>query len=290
MFYKKKIILTTSDNRVFCTVDISQKESNLLITAQQDYDLAIYYKGEVYNSPKSSDFTLKNYQGGELHVAILDGNVVIATGSTEGNHIPSLFTRENKKTKEKDVSPLPPVENVPQKSEKVIENAQQVTSNIEDISNAEQEDIVIESKINQDNSEKSNTVEPIIENKVEQTSNFDLKKSEKSSNVHEFYCSIKPNLDEMLTCYPREEKLCSLIDESSWVKVERDDGYYSVGLVKNNGAPEYICYAVPGREDDTPPDHLKDYCVWIPTDEDSNGYWTVFQDAKTGITIKKQND
>ncbi len=267
MYYRKRIILLDELNKIFTILELNQREDAICVKVKEKFDMAVYYKNELRYFDDADCFTFDGYQGGEIHFAVLKNKKVIATGSTEGNHLFNLFTQENRKTKDNNHSLSTPAnENNTTKPESQHEKSEKD-----------------QSKKKLENNEKTPTPTKIddIPSSSEPIMN------EKKGNVHEFYCSIKPNLDEMLTCYPREERLCSLIDESSWVKVERNDGYYAVGLISNDGAPEYICYGVPGKESDTPPEHLKDYCAWIPTDDTGNGYWTVFQDAKTGIAIKK---
>ena len=266
MYYRKRIILLDELNKIFTILELNQKDDAILVKVKEKFDMAVYYKNELTYFFDTDCFTLNGYQGGEIHFAVLKNNKVIATGSTEGNHLFNLFTQENRKTKDNNSL------STPKNTDSITKPESEHEKNDKDQS----------AKPTEDN--EKNTAFPQAEHDDgNNMPNMDKKKG----NVHEFYCSIKPNLDEMLTCYPREERLCSLIDESSWVKVERNEGCYAVGLITTQGAPEYICYGVPGKEDELPPEHLKDYCAWIPTDDTGNGYWTVFQDAKTGIAIKR---
>ena len=271
MFFRKKIIMLDDSGKIFSILELTQSGEDVTIKAKEKINLAIYYKNNLSFFEQCTCAILQNYQGGEIHFGALLGEKVFATGSTEGSHEPRLFTQENRKTKENSDSLL--TENKNQK---------------DDTKNQEIEPFISETKQKKEETTQQDELSPCntIEQNEPKIKQQNPQTDKKSHDVHEFYCSIKPNLDEMLTCYPREERLSALIDESSWVKVERTDGYYAVGLIKNEGAPEYICYGVPGKENDLPPDHLKDYCSWIPTDDTGNGYWTVFQDAKTGIAVK----
>lgn len=283
MFYKKKIIMLDRSNKVFSAVELTQTGNDIVLQAKESYDIAIYYAREMISCGVTNSFTLKNYLGGEIHIAIMSNDSVIATGSTEGNHFPHLFTRDNQKTYDKGVLAHSRINNQKEKDTTFKDKKTEDISspNVQDIENDKKVEVIKNDSPMQENAEKTdNTNLDILENIQKST--------QKEHTVCEFYCSIKSHLDEMLTCYPRENTLTELIDESEWVKVERDDGYYAVGLIKNNNEPEYLCYGVPGKECDTPPDHLKSYCAFIPTSDNGDGYWTVFQDAKTGIAIKNE--
>lgn len=283
MFYKKKIIMLDKANKVVCAVELTQNENDIVLQAKDSYDFAIYYAKNLISCGITDSFTLKNYVGGEIHIAILSNGSVIATGSTEGNHLPYLFTRDNQKTYEKGVLADSRIN-----CEKEIDNTFK-DKKIEDLSSQDDQDTEIDKSadVTKSNLPMQENVEKINDTSVDILENIQ-KSTQKEHNLCEFYCSIKSHLDEMLTCYPRENTLTELIEESEWVKVERDDGYYAVGLIKNDNEPEYVCYGVPGKECDTPPDHLKSYCAFIPTNDNGDGYWTVFQDAKTGIAIKNE--
>ena len=106
-------------------------------------------------------------------------------------------------------------------------------------------------------------------------------------NGSNFYLAIKPQLDEMFVCYKQEEALNKAVENSSWVHIDTDDGYYVVGLLKNNDTPAYICYGVPSyNENDVPPE-LKNVCVWLPVDDEKvKGYWVIYQSAIDGEIVK----
>lgn len=106
-------------------------------------------------------------------------------------------------------------------------------------------------------------------------------------NGSNFYLAIKPQLDEMFVCYKQEETLNNLVENSSWVHIDAEDGYYVVGVLKDGDVPAYICYGVPSyKENDVPPE-LKNVCVWLPVeDEKIRGYWVIYQSAVNGEIVK----
>ncbi len=106
-------------------------------------------------------------------------------------------------------------------------------------------------------------------------------------NGSNFYLAVKPQLDEMFVCYKQEESLNNAVENSAWVHVDAEDGYYVVGLLKDGDTPSYICYGVPSKDGEDVPPELKNVCVWLPVeDENVKGYWVIYQSAVDGEIIK----
>lgn len=109
-----------------------------------------------------------------------------------------------------------------------------------------------------------------------------------------FYFAIKPQIDEMFICYPEEKILDLTVENSKWVRVDAEDGYYVVGLLYDEQKPSFICYGVPAYEKFAPPKDIENMCVWLPVDESIAqdkeqkvvGYWMIYQSAQTGEIIK----
>ena len=141
-----------------------------------------------------------------------------------------------------------------------------------------------------DNEEKSILSKEIAES-ISANSNIFLNAKKKGliGEEENFYIAVKPQLDELFICYPKEEKLCSLIPDSSWVKINfKDDEFYVVGLVGKG--PDYICYGIPATYEIEPPKDIMALCSWLPKDKndvEGEGYWIMYQDAITGKTISR---
>lgn len=115
-------------------------------------------------------------------------------------------------------------------------------------------------------------------------------KEEKNITPHKFYDMIAEQLDELFERYPREENLENLVENSKWVKVKYEDAdrYYVVGLIYLNNDIKYICYGVPGDYYTEPPQQLKSYSQWLPTNPIApytEGFWVMYQDADTGENV-----
>ena len=103
-----------------------------------------------------------------------------------------------------------------------------------------------------------------------------------------FYLAIKPQIDEMFVCYPLDDKLENIIENSKWVRIDADDSYYVVGLIFENSQPKYICYGIPSDYKVKPPKDIEQVCVWLPineNDENGEGYWLIYQSAINGTII-----
>jgi len=103
-----------------------------------------------------------------------------------------------------------------------------------------------------------------------------------------FFDKTRDQIEALFEKYPKEERLKNLIEDSRWVKVDWDNRgrHYVVGLI--GVGPEYISYGVPAKYTPDPPKELDGYCQWMPIDPkepEKDGYWLMFQDAKTGGSV-----
>ena len=73
---------------------------------------------------------------------------------------------------------------------------------------------------------------------------------------NDFYLAVKPQLDEMFICFPKNTDLENAVPNSKWVDVSGDDGNYVEGLIFNLDEVEYICYGVPYEKKSPPPDEI----------------------------------
>lgn len=108
-----------------------------------------------------------------------------------------------------------------------------------------------------------------------------------------YYLEAERELKEILIKFPRETALERSFPDSEWAKINySSDKYYVVGVIKEKGAPKYLCYGVPSDYSLAPPKELKDYCSFLPLsplEGEPDGYWMMFQDAISGDCIKKKD-
>ena len=102
-----------------------------------------------------------------------------------------------------------------------------------------------------------------------------------------FYERMRDEIENLLNTYPREVALEEMVENSRWIKIDYGEGkYYVFGVIFGGGEAQYICYGVPSENPDYPPPSLQN-CSFIPAYPEGNaGYWVMYQDAKTGASIK----
>lgn len=153
-------------------------------------------------------------------------------------------------------------------------------------------------KIQNENQNKhsENPNENQNENQNEQDEHGENQNEKEDSSNEEsqkdFYEQVKEQLNALFEKYPQEEHLSKIIPHSKWAKVTYDGGddFYVLGLIYDeDNTLKYISYGVPSPDNTTPPDDLRDFAQWLPKDvsgAQSEGYWMVCQDAKSGETLK----
>ena len=103
-----------------------------------------------------------------------------------------------------------------------------------------------------------------------------------------YYRSVKAEIDELFSKFPKDERLKDAFSSSEWVEIEQEDKKYLLGVIYDDGKAKYICYALPTTTPDNPPDEIKDFCVFIPLSafDESLGFFVIFQSATTGACVK----
>ncbi|MBQ7923832.1 MAG: hypothetical protein IJ329_00845 [Clostridia bacterium] len=105
-----------------------------------------------------------------------------------------------------------------------------------------------------------------------------------------YYLSVKTEIDELLTRYPKDDTLCGAFSCSEWVRVkgEAENPQYLVGVVYDDGKARYICYALAAQDKNNPPEEIKDVCAFVPSRifDDEKGFFVIFQSAATGECVK----
>lgn len=107
-----------------------------------------------------------------------------------------------------------------------------------------------------------------------------------------FYEKVRDEIENIFKTYPAEENLQSLIEGSRWAKIDYGDGrFYVFGVLYSGGNAEYICYGVPTAQSATPPESMRELASFIPVKdgESERGFWIMYQDAKTGASVKITN-
>ena len=110
-----------------------------------------------------------------------------------------------------------------------------------------------------------------------------------NENGDEYYRSVKDELDELFKKYEKDETLKSTFPCSEWVKIkEPDKAEYLVGVIYEEAAPLYICYAFPAADKDDPPEEIAETCAFVPISPfvGAKGCFVIFQSTATGECVK----
>lgn len=99
-----------------------------------------------------------------------------------------------------------------------------------------------------------------------------------------YYLKNKKYFDGLFSSCEHASCLEQLIPDSKWILLPED---CILGIIN---APDssilYLCYGTKGTKNQTLPDELSDYCLFIPDPSDPLlGWWTVYQDPQTGNAL-----
>ena len=101
----------------------------------------------------------------------------------------------------------------------------------------------------------------------------------------DFYDRMKKDIEKIFAVYPKEESLESAMEGSRWAKISYGkDKYYVFGVLSIEGVPRYICYGVPSEDAQNPPKSLANCADFMAVA--GGGYWIMYQDAHTGVSVK----
>ena len=134
-------------------------------------------------------------------------------------------------------------------------------------------------------SNKKNTEEKHSSNKG---SKLDVDKTPQRENKPYYYSLIEDQFDEMFNRYDEFTKLCEIIPNSKWVKIDGIDEPYVLGLIYDNNTPQYMCYGILQDFKMRPPAELEAFCQWLPLDptcETDAGLWVMYQSCDNGETV-----
>ncbi len=104
----------------------------------------------------------------------------------------------------------------------------------------------------------------------------------------DFYDEIRPKIQKLFSSAERMTVLENKMPDTKWVKVPYEkNGYYVVGIIGSR--PDYVAYGLPGKNAALPPEELGEGARWWafdPEEEDGDGVWLLYQDARTGESVR----
>ena len=108
----------------------------------------------------------------------------------------------------------------------------------------------------------------------------------------DYYEKIKDKLEDIFNNFEVCNDLTETLPNSKFVKIKYNEkDYYYVGKVYENNEVKFICYGVTGYYNEKPNELLKNFSFVPITNYElsGKGFYLIFQDAKTGEIIKKQD-
>ena len=122
------------------------------------------------------------------------------------------------------------------------------------------------------------------------TDKTDLK--EKVENTENFLDMIKQQLDALFSQNEHFKELEDALTGTEWVKVSADEegfDHYILGKLYDGDVVTHIAYGTfAENQKQSPPQGLEKYCQFLPLnpqDENSAGYYVMYQDAITGENV-----
>ncbi len=103
-----------------------------------------------------------------------------------------------------------------------------------------------------------------------------------------FYERMSGDIKKIFSTYARAAAIEDVIEGSRWAKITYgSNSHYAFGVIYDGGNAKYLCYAVPVPAGAPCPESLKGRAAYVPVD--GGGYWVMYQDASTGISITVEN-
>ena len=101
----------------------------------------------------------------------------------------------------------------------------------------------------------------------------------------DFYGRMRSDIEKIFAAYPKATDLEQAMEGSRWAKIDYGENkYYVFGVLSVESVPRYLCYGVPSSNPDKPPKSLENCASYMPTPD--GGYWIMYQDANTGVSVK----
>ena len=115
--------------------------------------------------------------------------------------------------------------------------------------------------------------------------------NQKVNSQTAFYDSLSGQINSLISSNNHEEVLEDILPNSTFVRIEKENGSYLVlGVINNEeGNPEYLCYGHPAKDINDKPFNYDNHFSFFPTDVSNptgEGYYLSYQSAQNGENVK----
>ncbi len=96
-------------------------------------------------------------------------------------------------------------------------------------------------------------------------------------NGGSYYLSVKEQLQNLFDNFPAAPELIDRFENSYWIKISRKNKHFALGLLTDDGAPSFICYALPAPDGKSADEDFE-----LTTLENGEKYYVLYQDTTDG--------
>ena len=274
------LCIKCGDEVIYCgDLFEGEKRFNALYDLNKTIQIAVLYEGSVVCLGSNRGRFIPTAIVGDIHryFALHSGAVEqVFAQPAEPAQVPTDAPAEHESIVESELNTVEetvaPVEEVSAQVEETIAQVEESPANEEQTASALDGDIAVEDA-------------PAPSEKAKSATEKKTMKAKQESSVP-FYKKIETSMQELFDKNVPDEELSLLIPDSKWVRVPtEDDGYYVVGIIYSDDAPNVICYGVPDKDSATPPQSDETCRQWLELEKGGRGYWMMYQSAQDGKTL-----
>lgn len=101
--------------------------------------------------------------------------------------------------------------------------------------------------------------------------------------IKPYYRTIASRLSRLLEENPAYKPLIKAVKNSYWVRIDKEKGFYAIGVVTQENTPKYIAYALPEEYSAAPQSDFS--FVEVTENNAPKGFFVIYQDAFTGKLV-----
>ncbi len=120
-------------------------------------------------------------------------------------------------------------------------------------------------------------VDEIARNKSIEEYSEAFRRYYEQENGGSYYLSVREQLQKLFDNFPAAPELIDRFENSYWIKISRKNKHFALGLLTDDGAPSFICYALPAPEGKSADGDFE-----LTTLKNGEKYYVLYQDTTDG--------